>query len=157
MFGWQDPGLTFDVALHIGTLLAVLAYFWRDWLELIGGMTGSFSSRRRVKEPQSRLFWLLIIASIPGAIAGALGESAAETSLRAPAIVATLMIVGGVLHLTPAIHSHVWLEAAINKLKIQIIFALPIITTGGQRAAKKECLVFVMARYTSITTITAIL
>jgi undecaprenyl-diphosphatase len=97
LLGWPDPGLTFDVALHMGTLLAVLAYFWSDWVELVKGAIRTITRRRYQDDRQARLFWLLVIASIPGAVVGALAEKAAETWLRAPAIVATLMIGLGIL------------------------------------------------------------
>lgn len=92
LLGWQDPGLTFDIALHAGTLIAVVAYFWRDWLGLLGGFVSSIRRRAITGDPQSELFWLLVVASIPGAIVGAVAEKAVESWLRAPAIVATLMI-----------------------------------------------------------------
>ena len=59
LFNWNDPGLSFDVALHFGTLIAVIIYFWRDWLRLfIGGLTN-------VKSSDGRLFWYLVASSIP--------------------------------------------------------------------------------------------
>ena len=76
-FGWTDPGLTFDVALHVGTLVAVIAYFWRDWWRLIvRGFTEAWS-------PEGRLFWYLVIATIPGGIGGFLLEKKAEDAFRA--------------------------------------------------------------------------
>jgi len=90
-FGWTDPGLTFDVALHVGTLIAVIAYFWRDWIRLIKkGFTEALSS-------EGRLFWYLVIATIPGGIAGFLLEAKAETVFRAPLLIAIMLIVVGFL------------------------------------------------------------
>ena len=90
-FGWTDPGLTFDVALHVGTLVAVIAYFLRDWVRLIvKGFTEAYSS-------EGRLFWYLVIATIPGAVAGFLLEKKAETVFRAPLLIATMLIVMGFL------------------------------------------------------------
>ncbi len=90
-FGWTDPGLTFDVALHVGTLVAVIAYFWKDWVRLIvKGFTAGYSS-------EGRLFWYLVIATIPGGIAGFLLEKKAETVFRAPLLIATMLIVMGFL------------------------------------------------------------
>lgn len=92
--GWTDPGLAFDVALHLGTLVAVVAYFWRDWLILMRhGLTG-----RRSRE--AVLFWYLVLATVPGALAGWRLESYAETVFRAPFLVGTMLIVmGGILYL----------------------------------------------------------
>lgn len=91
IMGWQDPGLTFDVALHLGTLAAVVAFFWRDWIKLIhSGFTKSRSS-------EGKLFWYIIIATIPGAIIGKLFEKQAETTFRSLALIGTMMIVMGLV------------------------------------------------------------
>ncbi len=91
LFGWTDPGLTFDVALHLGTLVAVVLYFWRDWWQLI---IKGFSD---VRSAEGRLFWYLVVASIPGAIGGYLLEKKAETVFRSPALIAVMLILMGVL------------------------------------------------------------
>ncbi len=86
--GWPDPGLTFDVALHVGTLIAVVAYFWRDWVRLI-------AAAPRPRTPDGKLFWLLIAGSIPGAIFGLLLDNMAEQALRSPLLIAsTLSLMG---------------------------------------------------------------
>jgi len=88
-FGWNDPGLAFDVALHMGTLLAVLGYFWRDWVLL---------AARGVSRPGSeegRLFWLLAAATVPGAVFGRLLEKQAETTFRSPWLVAVMLMAAG--------------------------------------------------------------
>lgn len=94
MFNWHDPGLSFDVALHMGTLLAVIIYFWRDWLNLIkGGLSGT-------KTKDGRLFWYLVASSIPGAAIGFLLEDYAETAFRTPLLIAVMLIVmGAILYL----------------------------------------------------------
>ena len=87
-FGWPDPGLTFDVALHVGTLVAVVAYFWRDWVALL-------AAAPRPRSTDGRLFWLLILGAIPGGIAGVLLDSLAEQALRSPLLIAlTLSVMG---------------------------------------------------------------
>lgn len=78
LFGWADPGLSFDVALHAGTLLAVLAFFWRDWIELLKAFVASLARRKISGYPDRRLAWIVILATIPGAIAGGLGEKSVE-------------------------------------------------------------------------------
>jgi undecaprenyl-diphosphatase len=92
LFGWPDPGLTFDVALHLGTLLAVAAFFWKDWLRLVGAGFG-----RGLKTPDGRLFWTLGAASLPGAVAGVLFESQAETTFRSPYVIAGALAIMGVI------------------------------------------------------------
>jgi undecaprenyl-diphosphatase len=87
-FGWPDPGLTFDVALHVGTLVAVALYFWRDWVSLL-------RAAPRLRTPDGRLFWLLLLGAIPGGIAGVLLDDLAEQALRAPLLIAvTLSTIG---------------------------------------------------------------
>jgi undecaprenyl-diphosphatase len=91
LFKWNDPGLTFDIALHIGTLIAVAIYFWKDWLKLITkGLTD-------VRSTESKLFWYLVAATIPGAVVGFLLEKKAETIFREPILIATMLILLGVL------------------------------------------------------------
>jgi len=89
--GWEDPGLAFDVALHWGTLAAVLAVFWRDWIRLISAALGRGSDTDR------RLFWCLVISAIPGAIIGKLLDKWAEENLRAPLLIAATLAIMGVL------------------------------------------------------------
>jgi undecaprenyl-diphosphatase len=89
LFGWVDPGLTFDIALHVGTLVAVVIYFWRDWQRLIvKGITDA-------KSIEGRLFWYLVVATIPGGIGGFLLEKKAETSFRNPILIALMLIIMG--------------------------------------------------------------
>jgi len=94
LFGWSYAGLTFDVALHVGTLFAVITFFWRDWLSLIG------DGLRAKKTVEGRLFWYIIIGTIPGALVGYLLEDQAETIFRNPLLIGVLLIIMGViLHL----------------------------------------------------------
>jgi undecaprenyl-diphosphatase len=86
LFKWTDPGLTFDVALHAGTLFSVILYFWKDWIRLISkGLTD-------VHDPDGKLFWYLAVASIPGAFIGFVLEHKAETVFRSPLLVAVMLI-----------------------------------------------------------------
>jgi undecaprenyl-diphosphatase len=100
LFGWEDPGLAFDVALHWGTLLAVLLVFWKDWIRLIGAGLRSIAERRIGPDPDRRVFWALVVASIPGAILGKLLNERAEEHLRSPLLIAfTLAVLGAFLWL----------------------------------------------------------
>lgn len=101
---WKDPGLTFDIALHAGTLVAVLGYFWRYWLEMIKMVLGISQSSADGKAgsitllgENRQLFWFLVIATIPAGIAGWLFEHAADEQLRSPLIIGTALIVVGLL------------------------------------------------------------
>jgi undecaprenyl-diphosphatase len=91
LFHWEDPGLTFDIALHIGTLIAVIIYFWKDWLRLF---TQGFTAPRTT---DGRLFWYLVIATVPGAIVGYALEKKAETIFRTPLLIAVALIVMGAI------------------------------------------------------------
>jgi undecaprenyl-diphosphatase len=96
LFGWEDPGLAFDVALHFGTLLAVLWYFRMEWLALIKAAFGIVTTGR-IETPEKRRVIYLIIATIPGAIGGYLLQSRAESAFRSPQIIAVALIVMGLL------------------------------------------------------------
>jgi undecaprenyl-diphosphatase len=97
LFGWKDPGLTFDVALHAGTLVAVLIYFFRDWVQIIGqGLGLNIGSDPRLKQNRN-LLWLLAAASIPIGIIGYLFDKQADTIWRTPYVIGTMLIVIGVL------------------------------------------------------------
>ena len=88
--GWPDPGLSFDVALHLGTLVALLIYFWTDWMSLITSALGIL--RGRTKSPDARMAMMIVVATIPGAAAGALFEHKVEDALRAPQVIALMLI-----------------------------------------------------------------
>lgn len=95
-FGWKDPGLAFDVALHLGTLVTVLWYFRKEWGALIVSSI-AIVKQRRISTPDEWRVIFLIIGTIPAAIAGLLLEAAAETAFRAPALMATTLMVMGVI------------------------------------------------------------
>ncbi|MFO1463519.1 MAG: undecaprenyl-diphosphatase UppP [bacterium] len=97
LLNFPDPGLTFDVALHLGTLIALLAYFYRDWLELTAAFFRSLTKKPKNYDFQERMIWYLIFATIPAAAAGYLLEDYAETIFRGPILVATMMAVMGIL------------------------------------------------------------
>ena len=96
---WPDPGQAFDVALHAGTLLAVLLFFIRDWMELtLAGLGFNYRGRGETSVQHNRkLFWYLAAATIPAAIAGFLFEHKIEEHLRQPVYIAGSMIGVGLL------------------------------------------------------------
>ncbi|HEU4878035.1 MAG TPA: undecaprenyl-diphosphatase UppP [Gemmatimonadaceae bacterium] len=96
ILGWKDPGLAFDVALHFGTLIAVLWYFRKQWVELIIAAGGILKTRRIDTVDKKRVIFL-ILATIPGAIGGLLLEEKAETVFRAPTLTAIALILMGIL------------------------------------------------------------
>jgi undecaprenyl-diphosphatase len=97
---WPDPGQAFDVALHAGTLLAVLVFFIRDWVELtLAGLGFNYGGRGGPSAVQHnrKMFWYLAAATIPGGIAGFLFEHKIEEHLRQPVYIAGAMIGIGLL------------------------------------------------------------
>lgn len=93
---WQDPGLAFDVALHFGTLLAVLWYFRAEWVSLILAAT-NVAKHRRVETDGEKRVVFLVIATIPGAIAGLALEKYAESTFRDVRLIAILLMIMGIL------------------------------------------------------------
>jgi len=100
LLGWNDGGLAFDVALHVGTLFAVVIYFLRDWFELVLAGFGIRSSAGMQDDElnwKRRLFWFLVVATIPAAITGMLFEKTIEERFRQPIPIAVALIVVGLL------------------------------------------------------------
>jgi undecaprenyl-diphosphatase len=98
LLGWPTHSLAFDVALHLGTLVAVAAAFASDWRRLLSAGVQGLLRGRPFADADSRLLWLLALASIPGALAGLALDDWAETVFRSPALVATTMaVMGGIL------------------------------------------------------------
>ncbi len=90
ILNWDDHGLTFDVALHMGTLVAVLAFFWQDWLVL------AHDGLRRRRTQEGRMFWYLVVATIPGAIFGLAFEEYIATVFRNPLLIGVMLIAMGI-------------------------------------------------------------
>ena len=84
LFGWDDPGLSFDVALHLGTLLALLWSFAPEWARLIRAGIASIVERKVGNDPDRRLAWMLIAGTIPGIIAGIIFENTIEELFHKP-------------------------------------------------------------------------
>ena len=107
LFGWRDEAITsiqFDVALHLGTLLAVLAYFAADWRRLILAFIRSVVERRIGADPDRRLVWFLALGTIPAAIVGVLAESKIDELFHDPnnlrgglLIIGVMMLIMGAL------------------------------------------------------------
>jgi undecaprenyl-diphosphatase len=105
--GWDDKAVTsiqFDVALHMGTLLAVLVYFAADWRRLIAAFFASVFERRIGNDPDRRLVWLIVLGTIPAALAGLLLESSIDAVFHDPQnlragllVIGVMMIVMGAL------------------------------------------------------------
>ena len=104
LFGWEESGLTFDVALHLGTLVAVLVYFWREIAQIAVAVPRGLIERRPLADPMARLGWIILLGSIPAAIAGFIAADAIDSFFHggdggntAIVLVALLMIALAVL------------------------------------------------------------
>jgi undecaprenyl-diphosphatase len=96
LFGWPDPGLAYDIALHVGTLAAVLIYFFRDWIQIVAN---GFGFRASSGDPDlrhdPRLLWFLVLGTLPAGVAGLALQKAADSSLRTlPIIGASAILIG---------------------------------------------------------------
>jgi len=101
LFGWEDQGLAFDVGLHAGTLVVLLAYFWRDWRLMVSSAIGDLRREggRPALSPPTETLLLIAIGSIPVAVAGLLLDDWIAANLREPWLVATMLSLVGVVML----------------------------------------------------------
>lgn len=96
VLGWQDQGLAFDVAVHLGTLIAVLWYFRADVVAIVSACL--FSITRRAHEPKdARLGWAILVATVPVVLTGFFLEDFVESQLRSPLVIASATAAFGVL------------------------------------------------------------
>ncbi|MDP8980769.1 MAG: undecaprenyl-diphosphate phosphatase [Acidobacteriota bacterium] len=97
LFGWKDPGLTFDIALHAGTLVAIAIYFFKDWVQIIAqGFGLNIGNDPELKRNRS-LLWLLAAASIPVGVMGWVFGKQAESTWRNPYVIGGMLIGVGLL------------------------------------------------------------
>ena len=104
LFGWEDKvrdafltSIEFTVILHMGTLLALLAYFWREWLKLIPAGLAAIRDRSFKGDPDRKMAWLLVVATIPAVIVGPLLTGPIEDAVREPSRVALMLCVGAAI------------------------------------------------------------
>lgn len=100
LLGWPDQTLVFDIALHFGTLAAVLLYFWRDWVQIVGHGFGRRSNSDPELARNPRLLWLIVAATIPVGVVGFLVKGLAENAWRHNRVLIGCMLVAvGILML----------------------------------------------------------
>lgn len=100
LLNWSIPEaqiFPFDVLVQLGTLVAVIAYFWKDLWGIITAFMRGLVQRRPFADPQSRLGWLLILASVPAGLAGVLIKDAVDAAFHSPAVTAGFLLVTAVL------------------------------------------------------------
>lgn len=137
LFGWEYPGLAFDVALHVGTLVALAWYFRREWATLATAGIGIVRDRR-VETAEQRRVVFIVIATIPAAVAGLVLQDYAETIFRAPVVTAIALIALGIIlwavdTITPSerVGSEMrWTDALLIGLA-QILALVPGVSRSG--------------------------
>lgn len=92
LLGWSDPGAAFSAVVQLGTLAAVLVYFFKDLLGMAVAWGRGLLRRRPFAEPQARLAWILIIGTVPIGVIGLMFQDAIETTLRSLWVVALALI-----------------------------------------------------------------
>jgi undecaprenyl-diphosphatase len=97
IFHWRDPGLGFDIALHVGTLIAVFIYFFRDWVTVIANGLGFSYANSKPDENSRAMLWYLVVATIPVGIAGLLFKAQAEGPWRNPYVIGSMLILIGIV------------------------------------------------------------
>jgi undecaprenyl-diphosphatase len=106
LFGWNELvkaqsqsesfWLAFVVMLHVGSALGLLAYYWRDWVEIVSAFFHTLTTRR-IETPTERLAWLIIVASIPAGIIGLALEHQLRTLTAKPEVAAVFLMVNGLI------------------------------------------------------------
>lgn len=89
ILGWCDQGLTFDVVLHAGTLIAIQSFFWKDWLQLV---SGAFQTDRNLQRSRLLMLFLIICGTVQAAVAGFLAQKTIETTWRSSFILSITLI-----------------------------------------------------------------
>jgi undecaprenyl-diphosphatase len=105
LMGWPEQPLEFDIALHVGTLVAVIAAFAGDWIRILGAGLGITRSEHPSADEDRTVLWKLAVACIPGAVCGLLLEHRIETQLRSPLLVMFTMAILGVVLLLADRHA----------------------------------------------------
>jgi undecaprenyl-diphosphatase len=97
LLGWQAESLSFDVMLHVGTLVALVLYFIRDWIQIVGQGFGMHVGHDEQLKQNRSLLWLLVIGTVPIGIAGLLFKNEAEGAWRTPWVMGAMLIAIGIL------------------------------------------------------------
>jgi len=124
LLGWPEQGLAFDVAVHVGTLLAVVMYFRNDIVNMVNAWC--LSTFKQQHSDNSRIAWFVILATIPSGLAGLLFNDLIETHLRSTLVIAITTIVFGLL-LGWAGHSAVLKEKPLVEMTLKIALIIGLV------------------------------
>lgn len=135
---WKEQSLAFDVALHVGTAISVLAFFWKDWVALARETVNGLKEGRPLANPDRRLAWFLVVATIPAVIAGLAFEDYIENTLRSHLVtVFTLVLFAILLYLADrlgrknrTIESFTWADSVWIGIS-QAIALIPGVSRSG--------------------------
>jgi len=108
LLGWPDQGLTFDVVLHAGTLIAILSFFWRDWLNMLSVILAPRKVPEHERTRGKNVLILIVLATLPAAVIGFLAEKTVESTLRSPFVLSVTLIGVAIL---------LWLAEKIARLQ----------------------------------------
>jgi undecaprenyl-diphosphatase len=138
LFGWDDEtlGLAFDVAIHLGTLAAVVVYFWEDLLRMARAIPAALAFN--FSDPAARMLWLVAIGTLPIIVAGLLFADAVEAHLRTPLFTVITLTLGGIVFLiverlgepTRTEKDLTWLDAVIFGVA-QALAIMPGVSRSG--------------------------
>jgi undecaprenyl-diphosphatase len=133
MTGDKSPYLTFLVAVHVATAVALVAFFWRDWLRIIKGLYTSIRYRT-LQEADQRLAWLLIVATVPVGLVGVLFDHLMRSVLGKPVPAAVFLTLNGVVLFA--------VEKMSRRNRTERVFAheepTPVGTPAGRRGAGSQ-------------------
>lgn len=128
--GWEelDPSVkkSFDVALHLGTLVAVVAYFWSDLVVYVRDGTRLIFKRERPATTEGRLAWLFVLATVPAAAVGALFEKTIDNRLGTPVIIGISLILFGLVM--------AWADRQAGKRKVEGFSTRDALLVGAAQA-----------------------
>lgn len=143
LLDWRNPGLAFDAMLHLGTLFAVGAFFWRDLAELTIGAALSIKERSLADEPRRKIAWLILLGTLPATVIGFTFEDFFEVLFATPMWVGILLVATGVLLIASEklsrrnleVHEMTWLDAIIVGLGQALAIAPGISRSGATISA----------------------
>lgn len=138
LLGWKPEGLGFDVALHLGTSISILVFFWKDWVRLIKQAFRGLKEKRPFGNADRKLLWFLVVATIPAAVIGVVFEDSIEGYLRSPLVTVFTLVLFGVLLLLAekgsrkdrTMESFTWLDAIVIGVA-QAIALVPGVSRSG--------------------------